>query len=412
MKLVIGAAFAGALAWATSGQDPVPLKLPAGFTATVVSEGAGKARHMAVDASGTIFVKLSKLEKGKGLAILRDTDKDGKAETVSYATGYAGTGIAIWKDWLYDSSDSSVYRYPLKNGAIDESKRETIVTGLTFQREHGSKSITLDDAGHLYVNFGAPSNACQERNRQLGSKGMEPCPILEWYGGIWQFDGARQYQKQADGVRFATGIRNAVALDWNPASKQLYALQHGRDDLHRLYPNLYTDEQNADLPGEEFLLVKKGADFGWPYCYYDWQTSKKVLAPEYGGDGGKKTGVCDGKDLPLLSFPGHWAPNDLLFYTGNQFPAKYRNGAFICFHGSWNRSPLQQRGYLVAFIPMGKDGKPSGKYEIFADNFAGGEIMSPGDAQARPVGLAQGADGSLYISDSINGKIWKITSRK
>ena len=108
-------------------------------------------------------------------------------------------------------------------------------------------------------------------------------------------------------------------------------------------------------------------------------------------------------------FPGHWAPNDLLFYTGNQFPARYKNGAFVCFHGSWNRAPLKQGGYFVAFVPFGKDGKPSGKWEVFAEGFAGGpEIMSPNDAKARPMGLTQGADGSLYITDSVKGKIWRV----
>jgi glucose/arabinose dehydrogenase len=133
-----------------------------------------------------------------------------------------------------------------------------------------------------------------------------------------------------------------------------------------------------------------------------------VLAPEYGGNG-KTIDRCAGKDQPIMWFPGHWAPNDLLFYTGNQFPARYKNGAFVCFHGSWNRAPLKQGGYFVAFVPFGKDGKPSGKWEVFAEGFAGGpEIMSPNDAKARPMGLTQGADGSLYITDSVKGKIWRV----
>jgi len=109
-----------------------------------------------------------------------------------------------------------------------------------------------------------------------------------------------------------------------------------------------------------------------------------------------------------MSFPAHTAPNDLLFYTGDQFPERYRNGAFIAFHGSWNRAPLQQEGYYVIFVPM-KDGLPSGDWEVFADGFSGLEtVMNPGDAEHRPVGLALGPDGSLYISDSRMGTVWRV----
>lgn len=389
--------------------DNVGITLPNGFAATVLSEGVGKARHAVVAANGDVYVKLNQLADGKGIVRLRDTNGDGKADATTAFGAFKGTGMAIANGYLYASSDTSVYRYPIKNSVVDETAQpETIVTGLTFQRAHASKSLAFDDQGKMYVNFGAPSNACQERDRVKGSPAQNPCPLLEEYGGIWQFDANKKNQRQRDGVRYATGIRNAVALEWNPVTKQLYALQHGRDMLVTLFPELFNNEQSAELPAEEFLLVKKGSDFGWPYCYYDQEQKKKVLAPEYGGDG-KRPDRCAGKEQPIMAFPGHWAPNDLLFYTGNQFPEKYRNGAFICFHGSWNRAPLKQGGYFVAFVPFGKDGKPSGPYEPFAEGFAGGpEIMNPGDAVARPVGLAQGPDGSLYITDSVKGKVWKV----
>jgi len=416
--LIIAILTTSSLAWAgdpPARRLPKPdadnggITLPQGFGAVVVSEGVGKARHAVVAPNGDVYVKLNQLAGGKGIVRLRDADNDGKAEVTSAFGTFKGTGMAIANGFLYATSDTSVYRYPMKGGVVDENATpETIVTGLTLQRTHSSKSLAFDDAGKMYVNFGAPSNACQEKDRQKGSPAMNPCPLLEEYGGIWQFDAAKKGQRQADGTRYATGIRNAVALDWNPATKQLYALQHGRDMLSTLFPDLFNNEQSAELPAEEFLMVRKGADFGWPYCYYDQMQKAKVLAPEYGGDG-KKTERCADKDQPILAFPGHWAPNDLLFYTGNLFPAKYKNGAFICFHGSWNRAPLKQGGYFVAFVPMGKDGNPSGPYEPFAEGFAGGpEIMNPGDAKARPVGLAQGTDGSLYITDSVKGKVWRV----
>jgi glucose/arabinose dehydrogenase len=241
---------------------------------------------------------------------------------------------------------------------------------------------------------------------------MDPCPILENAGGIWQFKADKFNQSYPEGVRYVTGIRNVVGLDWNNQNNELYIMQHGRDQLSMLYPEMYTDEQSAELPAEEFFLAKKGSNFGWPYCYYDQFQKKKILAPEYGGDS-KKQGRCEGVDTPIMAFPGHWAPNALLFYTGNQFPDKYKNGAFIAFHGSWNRAPKDQQGYKVVFVPLGKDGKPSGDYELFASGFPGADIVkNPRDAKFRPCGLAQGPDGSLYISDSVKGRIWKISYKK
>ena len=408
---------------------PVPdpdnggIKLVTGFSALVFADNVGKARHAAIDPiTGTLFVKLGRLDDGKGIVQLSDTDGDGRAdETVTFGS-YPGTGAGIYNGYLYASADTAVFRYKLTNGKVTETTQpETIITGLTLQRQHAGKSLALSPDGKLYVNFGAPSNACQEKDRQKGSKGQDPCPLLESYGGIWVFDANKKNQRQSDGKRYATGIRNAVALDWNTATNTLYALQHGRDNLNN-WGGVFTDSLSAELPSEEFLMVKNGSDFGWPYCYNNHYANQKFLTPEYGGDG-SKIERCAGKDKPIMAFPGHWAPNDLLFYTGNLFPARYKNGAFVCFHGSWNRAPLNQGGYFVAFIPFGKNGRPSGKYEVFAENFAGVaeqakpgdtanagklELASPGDAKARPMGLAQGPDGSLYITDSVKGKVWRV----
>ena len=154
------------------------------------------------------------------------------------------------------------------------------------------------------------------------------------------------------------------------------------------------------------LLLKKNGDYGWPECYYDAFQQKLVLAPEYGGDG-KKVDQCAQKKEPVATFPGHWAPNALFFYSGSMFPARYKDGAFIAFHGSWNRSPLPEAGYNVMFQPL-RGHVADGPAVVFADGFAGTSQPTPGSAQHRPVGLAESPDGGLYMSDDVGGRIWKI----
>jgi glucose/arabinose dehydrogenase len=385
------------------------IELPSGFGGISVIPQSGGARHVAVNANGDVFVKLSALKNGNGILFLKDANKDGKVDSETGFGDFTGTGIAIKNGYLYASSNDEIFRYKLNSSHEVENPNapEKIVTGLTKGNQHASKSITLDNQNNIYVNIGAPSNACQVQDRTPGSPGQDPCPLLATAGGIWRFKADQANQTQAQGTRFATGIRNVVGLDWNTSVNELYVMQHGRDQLSFLFPQLFTDSMSAELPAEEFLRVNQGDDFGWPYCYFDHIQNKKVLAPEYGGNG-QITGRCDNAEKPIFAFPGHWAPNSLLFYTGDQFPSKYRNGAFIAFHGSWNRAPLRQGGYFVAFVPM-SNGMPSGDWEIFAKGFPGMDVLTaPEQAVYRPMGLAQGPDGSIYITDSKQGKIWRI----
>ena len=386
------------------------IQLPSGFSSTVFADGLGKARHLAVNANGDVYVKLEKLREGKGILRLRDNDGDGVSDDLLGFGRYIGTGIAIQGSHLYASSNSEVFRYPLKSdGSVDTLAGERIVTGLLDKRQHASKSIALDGKGNLYVNIGAPSNNCQEQDRKKGSPGMNPCPILDSAGGIWMFKSDGRDQSYGNGVKYATGLRNVVGLDWNRQVGDLYVTQHGRDMLYQFYPEMFDKKDGAESPAEELFRVKRGSDCGWPYCYFDNARKQKLLNPEYGGDR-TKAGVCEGKEKSIMQFPGHLAPNALLFYTGDQFPARYRNGAFIAFHGSWNRMPEPQEGYYVVFVPM-KDGIPSGDWEVFADGFTG-PYKDPARAQYRPTGLAQGPDGSLYVSDDQKGRVWKISYRK
>jgi glucose/arabinose dehydrogenase len=152
----------------------------------------------------------------------------------------------------------------------------------------------------------------------------------------------------------------------------------------------------------------QGDNFGWPFCFFDYGQQKLLLNPEYGGDGKAQGRCASGFKLPEATFPAHFAPVDIMFYEGKQFPAHYKNGAFIAFHGSWNRAPLPQDGFIVGFQPF-TGNKASGKYEVFADGFAGpAPVTGRTQAQARPDGVAEAPDGSLYITDSQKGKIWRV----
>lgn len=378
------------------------LSLPGRFNAAIIADNIGYARHMVATPQGDLYVHLAAPRNGKGIIVLH-VNGDKATEQTSFAN-YGGTGIAIKNGYLYASSSADIFRYKLnaKDEVIDPAHPERIVTGLVNKRMHETKSLALDNNGNIYVNIGAYSNICSEYD-----KDKKGCPVLEDAAGIWQFKANKPDQKQREGIRYATGLRNVVGLDWNQQDNQLFVMQHGRDALHDLFPNLYSVHQSAELPAECMFALKRGDNAGWPYVYYDWMQHKNMMGPEYGGDGQKE---ADPKYLkPVAAYPGHFAPDGLLFYTGNQFPSRYKNGAFIAFHGSWNRAPEAQAGYFVVFQPF-RNGKPFGKYEVFADGFAGTpEQKASGRAVRRPCGLAQGADGSLYVSDDNRGTIYKIT---
>ena len=379
------------------------LVLPAGFRATIMADDLGTARHVAVSKTGDVYVKLGALKDGKGIVRLRDTNHDGVADERSSFGDYPGTGILIHNDYLYASSNSSVFRYRLApdQTVLNPDQPERLVSGLREKERDKSKSIAVDDRGNLYVNIASDNDRCREPGT---GKGMMPCPLLDSAAGIWRFSATTPNQTFASGTRFATGLKNVVGLDWNSRTRSLFVMQHGRGAFDDFYPQYYTPRQSAELPAETLYELHQGDDAGWPYVYYDHLQKKKILAPEYGGDG-RKTGTAKTID-PLAAFPAHLGPNALLFYTGTAFPARYREGAFIAFHG---QSQAIHKGYLVAFVPF-KNGKPSGPWEIFADNFAGTDLVKPtGPVQHRPCGLAQGPDGSLYVTDDLNGTLYKIS---
>ncbi len=409
----------------TCAGDNGGITLSPGFCATVFADNVGHARHMVVAPNGVVYVNTwsgryyantenAKAPDGGFLLALQDTTGSGRADKVvrfgpGVESGNAGgTGIALYNGALFAETNDRIVRYALPPGAIAPTGApEVVVSGLPLTGDHPMHPFKIDGQGGLYVDLGSATNACQRQNRIPNSPGIQPCTELETRAGIWRYDANRTGQQFSPAERFATGLRNGEGLAFDSAGR-IFATQHGRDQLRENWSALYTVEQGANGPAEELVQLERGADFGWPYCYFDLSQQKLVLAPEYGGDG-KAVGPCAGKRAPVAAFPAHWAPNDLAIYDGQQFPAPYRGGAFIAFHGSWNRAPSPQGGYNVVFQPLA-DGKPSGNYVVFADGFAGAS-KEPGRAAHRPSGLAVGPDGALYVSDDQRARIWRIVFR-
>lgn len=388
-----------------SGGCDASIKLPPGFCALVYSDSAGPARHMAVRKNGDVIVGvLDQRRQPGGVLVLRDANKDGHADAEG-RFGDAGVhGVVLDGDSaVIVSTATAVLRYRLTDSLGAKKRVDTIITGLAA-RPIPSHSLAIDVRGNLVVNIGAASNGCAAKEAAQ-APGRDPCPELETTGGIWSFKLDRNNQTMRDGTRLATGLHNAVALAVNPRDTMVYAVSHGRDGLHDLWPNLYSAEESATAAAEEMVRIQSArADFGWPYCYYDYLKQERVVAPEYGGDK-TRTDRCDRLIQPLVSFPAHWSPMSMVFYGGKMFPAQYQGGAFIAFHGSSQRAPLAEEGYQVVFQQF-KDGLAA-DYTVFASGFAG-EAATVQGAPHRPVGLAVGPDGALYVSDDKGGRIWKI----
>ncbi len=381
----------------------VDVDLPAYFNATLFANLGAEARHVAVRDDGAVYVRI----RGDGpdsIVALRDRDGDGVADEEKRFGGAGGTGILVGGGYLYYSTADSVHRRKFTSDElVPGGPEETVLTGLPQQRSHAAKPLATDGQGHLYTMVGAPSNACMKQSRTAGSPGMRPCPQLELQGTIWRFDAKPGQRFPDDATRHATGLRQVVALTYHGDSP--YVVQHGRDQLHDLFPELYSVRDSAELPAEEFLKLPEGFVGGWPYTYYDWRRGTRVLGPEYGGDG--KKAPQQNYPEPLVAFPGHYAPNAMTFYDGSSFPEMYRGAAFVAFHGSWNRAPLPQRGYHLAVVPF-ENGKP-GKPRVFMDGFAGKKpLKTSRDAQHRPCGVAVGPKGELYVTDSRAGYVWRV----
>jgi glucose/arabinose dehydrogenase len=402
-------------------KDDSGITLPAGFCATLFADGIGHARHVVVSSDNVVYINTwsgvyygnDTPPAGGFLVALKDSKGSGKADVIErfgetkQTGGAGGTGIGIYDGWLFAELNDKILKYRLAKGAIvPDATAQVVVKGLPLTGDHPMHPFVIDSKGDLYVDVATATNSCQEKNRTLKSPGITPCKELETRGGVWLYSAKKVDQTFSPKERYATGIRNAEGFGLDAGGHRLFVTQHGRDQLHTNWPDVIKDaDQEATLPSEEVLLLKKGGDYGWPHCYYDPFQKTLVLAPEYGGDG-KTVGLCANKDAPAAVFPAHWAPNGMLYYADKAFPDRYRNGLFIAFHGSWNRAPYAQSGYNVVFQSLSGD-KAGEHCEIFADGFSG-PTKTPEKAAHRPDGLAVGPDGALYITDDVAGRVYRI----
>ncbi len=384
---------------AACARDNGGLSLPEGFCASVVTSDVGAVRHLAVAPSGDLYAATSGGVLHGGVTGFRDRDGNGTPDEHASFGPRGVNDVAVHAGYLYLALVDRVVRYRLTAGRLEPAgAAETIVTGLPGGGDHSAKSLAFPGGDVLLVKVGSATNSCQEANRREHSPGRKPCKELERRAGLWRFAASRPSQRFENGKRWATGMRNAEALGVQPGTGAVWAAIHGRDQLGDNWG--FSPQANADNPAEELVQVSAGDDIGWPYCYYSNDAKKKVTAPEYGGDG-RTVGRCASAKDPAIAFPGHWAPMALAFYPGTKFGSEYTGGLFVTFHGSWNRAPLPQEGSRVVFAPFA-DGKPTGEYRTFA---------TLKGSRFRPVGLAVGKDGALFVAGDDNRTIWRIVRR-
>lgn len=348
-----------AAAAASAADDLAQIRVPKGFTLSVYADKLETARAMAVDTNDVVYVGSRKA--GKVYALV-DSNKDGVADkTYTIVEGLDNPqGLTLLNGTLYVSEISRVIRFDNIAKTFDKSPKYKIVKDdFPKDRWHGEKVIKAGPDGRLYVPIGAPCNVCDKED------------------GPYE----KIYSMKPDGSDFqvyARGIRNSVGFAFHPVTKELWFTDNNRDMMG---DNMPSCELNH--------APKAGMHFGFPYCH-----SGVLLDPEFGV--GKS---CDDYTPPVVLVGPHTAPLGLTFYTGNMFPADYKNQLFIAEHGSWNRS--QKIGYRVSLVTLVNNKLLS--HVPFV------EFMNMDKVMGRPVDLAQLSDGSLLISDDDRGRVYRVT---
>ncbi|WP_369014322.1 PQQ-dependent sugar dehydrogenase [Flavobacterium anhuiense] len=356
-----------------AGKTP---KTPEGFTVTKFADGFENPRWTYISPNQDIFVVESGTRSSKNqITVLRDKDKDGKFETRQvFISGLNKPfGMLVLKDFFYIANTDGLYRYPYKNNPLKlETKGEKILElPAGGYNNHWTRNLLASpDGSKIYVSVGSGSN-----NGENGmDKEIRRAAILE-------------INPDGTGEKiFASGLRNPVGMDWNPVNKELWTAVNERDEL------------GDDLVPDYITSVKRDGFYGWPYSYFGSIPDPRMK--------GQRKDLVEKAIVPDVPVGSHTASLGLAFYTKEKFPAKYKNGAFVGQHGSWNRSKIS--GYKVLFVPF-KDGKPSGKPEDFLTGFISDENKA--EVYGRPVAVTLMNDGSLLVNDDSGNTIWKVTAK-
>jgi glucose/arabinose dehydrogenase len=347
--------------------DGAQLALPKGFSIDVYAEGFQRPRFMLAGRGQEILLSDS-IENGS-VWVLQDKDGDFKGESKKKILEGLDRpfGLALWKDYLYVAEATSLkrYKYDAKAMQVDTQGQE-LVSWKDFPKGHWTRSILFDSKGQkMYLTVGSASNVDAGEDAKRAA--------------------IHRYNPDGSGQEFvATGVRNVIGLRWYPGTATLWAAVQERDGL------------GDDLVPDYFTSIKPGGFYGWPYAYIGPNEDPRRK--------GEKPDLVKQTIAPDIQLGAHVAVLDALFYTGKQFPKEYQGGAFLAFHGSWNRS--QRVGYSVAFIPF-SGGKPQSGQKDFLTGF----MLAPEKREVwgRPVGLFQLPDGSLLVSDDGGNKIWRIS---
>lgn len=337
------------------------LVTPPGFVTNVFAEGLNGPRFIAFGPDGALYVA----DRGNGrIVALPDANQDGVAdEQRVFADNLDNPHSLVYhEDAWYVGVPSGVIRLVDSDGDGVADQRDTLIDDYPTTGAHSTRTVAFLPDGRMVVSIGSSCNVCQEEDKRRAA-------IVVYKG-----------PDTTDEAIFASGLRNAVGLTIQPQTGALWATNNGRDLL------------GDDVPPETVYQVEEGANYGWPVCINGYRED-----PDEGS-----TGSCEGMGRPVVEMQAHSAPLGLVFYTGTTFPAEYQDDLFIAFHGSWNRSELT--GYKVVRLPFA-NGQPADQVEDFATGWLNG---ANGEVQGRPVGLAVGPDGALYISDDKGGLIYRI----
>ena len=356
------------------GEGEMP-KAPEGFKVEIYSDGFEHPRWTYVAPNKDVFVVESNTRNSANrVTILRDEDGDGVFEhRGAFKEGLNQPfGMLVLGDYFYIANTDGLYRYSYKEGDLKlESEAEKIVDlPAGGYNNHWTRNLIANaDGNKIYISVGSASN--------VGEYGMDK---------EVRRAGILEINPDGSGEQiYASGIRNPVGMDWNPVTGELWTAVNERDKLgNNLVPDYITS-------------VKKGGWYGWPYSYYG-----QIKDPRW--EDNPHNDLVSKSIMPDVSVGPHTASLGFTFYTHDAFPEKYRNGAFVGQHGSWNRDPLS--GYKVVFVPF-VDGKPQPP-EDFLTGFIANE--ETGEVHGRPVGVTTLPDGSLLVNDDDSNVIWKVSA--